>query len=701
MKTNHYIPLFLTMRAMNIFPISSLLTFLLLCLLSLSMCIQASTVEYSSSLFERLPQELLDSTLSYLSAQEYYKFRMAFPGIYLSELAELVLISRGVSELRAIDCNNYHEFLRARYYQETLQSLLFGHVFARNSFFQSLRPKYKARFIEMKLRLLKRMGLENISEMLLSVFMVDSDFIRIWKRVSEKFLYRTILQASVLAGNTKALGFFLGQSYTTALEMRRSLIRLACTRRSLKTVAVILEWPWTGRSSDFLLFTMNAAIDQDHVELIDFIFQHDCGTGRLKDGVITLIFYAIQGGRMEALEFLIAKLDQNKIPKRQKFMADLNSSLAIAGYNGNLAAIKRIIWSQRKDSLRKIVFGIKLEKLDVGTIVRCAAQNGRLEIVEFFCSRAEKLCRLVPWKYVNECSFIQAATGGHLAVLWYLLGHDRQTETLVPLKNLGVVTAGEALIAAASNGHFKVVQFIVLERLEIDTNDSLWLHFIQQAFLRACRQGHLEIVKLFLGWDETGKPQFPAVNNALINKFALRMTVYAGHFKVVEFLLSRHDGQFIFPGVEPGRKKSLVVELAVRSKSLAMLGYLLQKDENGQYLLPGIDLSSRNQTILEIAAQIRDVRVLQLLLQRDSHGSFMHAALDPLGSSINLLYNAIQAHNCGAVLVLIERDSRGHFLYPELLLEENFYHIMECVGRAYCGQIRKIILNAFQDQPIQ
>lgn len=688
------------MGMINIFHAS---LFLLELLFSIAGASNIVTCSRDGASLQILPQELLDMILSQLSVEDYFAFREVFPGIRLSESRELSLISRGVMKVEEFHFDNYGEYQLARKRQQMVQSLIFNHVYSDPANYQGLKPRAKARYVTRKLRLVERLRLGGICELLWCAFMIDPDFISIWKRLSLRLLRGTdgtLLQACVLASNTHALGFFLAQYNITAQALRQFLLRVACSRGSVRVVTMLIEWPWRS-DNNLVLVALWHAIDYDQVDLLDFILSNSLGVDqhRVEVDLADLICHALRRGRMRTLMLLLERA-ANKRTWRcsdgEGVVDNLNHSLAVAGRSGNLEAITTILWDEKKDAPRKTSVGVASVHVDIESIIQGAMQSGHIDVVHFFCSRAIKLHRHVDWSRLACTGFVLAAASGHLHILQYLSDRHHRGPSLSPFTSLGESVGGAALLVAADGGHLDVVQFLL--------GDLLWDQqlfpsavSVQKAFLRSCQRGHVKLVRFFLRFDETGQPLFPSANNERINKRALRLAIRRAHLDIVEFLLSRRDGHYVFAGVDPSRSSSIAILLAVKSKSFALLSYLLLLDADGQYIFPGIDLAPRSQHILKNALKIHDPRFLRLLLQRNSRGEFVHIRLCNGESSSGLVYTAILERNHEALAFLISQDQYGHFIFPELRLREQLADIVAYASSFSSRRIKRIIVHAFPE----
>jgi len=275
-----------------------------------------------------------------------------------------------------------------------------------------------------------------------------------------------------------------------------------------------------------------------------------------------------------------------------------------------------------------------------------AAMNAVWEVDAFNCGEPEALRRLPSSRL--EAAMVAAGSAGQVASLSYLLD-ERVSKLGVNL----VEVLGEALIAAAANGHVAVVQ-LLLAAEGIDVNR---VHQSDGAFplLMAAQQGHAAVVRLLLAAEGIDVYQVNPSNGA----FPLLMAAQIGHEAVVQLLLAVESVNVNQANPSNGAFPLL---MAAQHGHAAVVQLLLEAD--------GVNVNLRNLIYgnfpLLMAAKNGDSAVVRLLLMAEG---LEVNQIDPSNGNFPLLMAAYHGNAEAARLLLARGADRSMTIHGMTALD--------------------------------
>lgn len=205
---------------------------------------------------------------------------------------------------------------------------------------------------------------------------------------------------------------------------------------------------------------------------------------------------------------------ENAINSNQK--DQLNEQLYTAACEGNLEKVQQAVSK-----------GADIQSMKCDLALREAAANGDLPIVKFLVKGGATGAHAFG---LEGNALLAAATQGHLEVVKFLsieLPEDKIA------KLVGLNWKNLALAAAALLGHLSIVKFLLIELPEGQRAD---IHeYDDMALINAAKYGHLNVMKFLL--EELPKGLCADIHAG--NNKALREASFFGQVKAVELLLSK------------------------------------------------------------------------------------------------------------------------------------------------------------------
>lgn len=194
-----------------------------------------------------------------------------------------------------------------------------------------------------------------------------------------------------------------------------------------------------------------------------------------------------------------------------------------------------------------------------------AASIGDLPIVELLVSKGANL------SLTGEASLIQAAGGGHLEVVVYLVG-------------LGVTSTEAAIVAAANAGHQDVVNYLTDGTLPVDEEEEL--RRLMREIEEAVETGNISaVVGVIMGSND----------HDFAGEYALMASIAYDQMNVVKHLIETM-------GVSPTFDGNLPVIYAAYYGKLEMVKYLISRGADGSMALDAAN-EGGHQDVIEYLSE--------------------------------------------------------------------------------------------------
>ncbi|CAK4117511.1 unnamed protein product [Aphanomyces euteiches] len=145
-----------------------------------------------------------------------------------------------------------------------------------------------------------------------------------------------------------------------------------------------------------------------------------------------------------------------------------------------------------------------------------AAGNGHLDVVRFLHDHRREGC--------NEDAMAKAAANGHLDMILFLMDH----------RLVCIDKAGSALSGAVKNGHVEVVKFFL--GLPVKSEPRDWFDYIRES----CHEGHVAIVQVL--WVYGDAPR----SHACLH---LETAARRGHLDIVRFFIEQNRVEKVEQGL--------------------------------------------------------------------------------------------------------------------------------------------------------
>jgi ankyrin repeat protein len=223
----------------------------------------------------------------------------------------------------------------------------------------------------------------------------------------------------------------------------------------------------------------------------------------------------------------------------------LNMLMISASHFGHTKMVKWLISEQRVDP-----------RANNAGVLEVVAAQGNLELVSYLVDR-------ITWYNMYEYQYLSQGSR-YTKIQSYLkeLLHHESVDTVSPENPL--VWFNKALIAAASQGHLKVIKFLVKHEADLHTQDD-------QALIMAASKGSLKVLKYLMAHHANPRAQ---------NSRALIEAASQGHLSVLKYLIKQ--------GGDPLAQNYLALKEATRYQRLPVIKYLIKRCPD----ITGLDLAA-------------------------------------------------------------------------------------------------------------
>lgn len=319
----------------------------------------------------------------------------------------------------------------------------------------------------------------------------------------------------------------------------------------------------------------------------------------------TALYYAVRGGHLSCVAFLIAKGAKADVLTLQE-----KTLLHLAAYKG-YEEVLACLWQTGQ-------FEIDAQDALGNTALHCAAEQGHLACVAFLLTNGAKLTVLTRW---NENLFHLAARGGHLNILEYC--HSKYPN-VVAIDAVNKYGKGEtALLMAICKKHLSCVEFLIKNGAQL--NRPIDSHRTELHL--AASGGSVEVLEYL--W-KTGQFEIDAKDCRAYTAF--HCAAERGHQACAAFLLTKGANPRATTSAR-GAYQETVLHLAIRRKRLSIVSWILSEpwssdiinveDINGHTVLHrAIELMMNCDPKDEKDKQERYLGLFTLLLE---HGADLYA----------------------------------------------------------------------------
>lgn len=255
-------------------------------------------------------------------------------------------------------------------------------------------------------------------------------------------------------------------------------------------------------------------------------------------------------------------------------------------------------------------------KVLIGDLLEDAGVSGCRGIVKYIVTQYSQLVSLSRL----ALPIALAIENGHLDILKLLLWDEGDN---CPSKLIDKNVLDDALISAAQHNRLEILRYLLLDpyRRFGDFSES-----IKYAFLEAIRNDSVEAIELILEQDS---------NNSILNHFQglegelLSRIVSSGHVRVLELILRLALSDSRFAAYTISGNEALCRRVACEKGSLSIVQFLLRVDGNGNYVFPGMDPGASQNELLVLACKYNRLDIVQELLKMDMNDNLVHQTVRP------------------------------------------------------------------------
>lgn len=255
-------------------------------------------------------------------------------------------------------------------------------------------------------------------------------------------------------------------------------------------------------------------------------------------------------------------------------------------------------------------------KVLIGDLLEDAGVSGCRGIVEHIVTQYSQLVSLS--RLARSITLL--IENGHLEILKLLLWDEGENCTS---KLIDADILDDALISAARHNRLEILRYLLLDP---DRRFGDFSESINYAFLEACRNDSVEAIQLILEQDS---------NNVILNQFQgfegelLSRIVSLGHVRVLELVLRLALSDSRFAAYTISGHEALCRRVACKKGSLSIVRFLLRVDGNGNYVFPGMDPGASQNELLVLACKYNRLDIVRELLQMDMNGNLVHPTVRP------------------------------------------------------------------------
>jgi len=225
-------------------------------------------------------------------------------------------------------------------------------------------------------------------------------------------------------------------------------------------------------------------------------------------------------------------------------------------------------------------------------VIRCASENGYLNIVKYLMS-LDKSYKVDP-SVKDNFAIRYAASNGYLDIVKYLMSLD---------KSYGIdpsVDNNFAIRVVAMGGHLDIVKYLISldKSYGIDPSVS-----VNSVIRYAAGNGHLDTVKYLISLDKSY-----GIDPSADNNHAIQSAVTSGHLDIVKYLISLDESY----GIDPSANDNYAIQMAAVNGKLDAIKYLMNLDKSY-----GIDPSAQDNFAIRGAAANGHLDIVDYLLTLD------------------------------------------------------------------------------------
>ena len=302
----------------------------------------------------------------------------------------------------------------------------------------------------------------------------------------------------------------------------------------------------------------------------------------LEQGNIDLVKYLLQLSKKNNVNYVIELVDSknyNLLPQDSIKSFALNSEENHKSNDAlNLIKNFKIINSQNSNEQNLQQFFIVASDLGVIEIVRYCVNECNVNIDSLDFDR--------------NTALIKAAANGHFKVVEFLIEQGANKE----VKGQSGATA---LIKASANGHYAVVKFLINQGVNKEIKDQSGA----TALIKASANGHYKVVKFLINQGVNKNIQDEEGFTALI--FAVKNN----HVPLVQYLISVKE---LNPDLQDSYKDTALM-LAISEDKIKIVAHLLN--------IKTLDLNIKNEdgdTALLLAVRNNKIDIVKLLVQKEN-----------------------------------------------------------------------------------